>query len=104
MTKTTKAIKFSTYQVNICTDMGYIFMMTKNKSVKQININKNVLNDYQIYWKRSQHIHGLKTIISFSLSLILVRCTKTGYDVTCSKNGVTCKHKTNTISSQIGPS
>jgi hypothetical protein len=26
-----------------------------------------------------------------SLSLILVRCTKIGYDVTCSKNGVTCK-------------
>ena len=28
-----------------------------------------------------------------SLSLILVRCTKTGYDVTCSKNGVTCKQR-----------
>jgi hypothetical protein len=26
-----------------------------------------------------------------SLSLILVRCTKIGYDVTRSKNGVTCK-------------
>jgi predicted fused transcriptional regulator/phosphomethylpyrimidine kinase len=52
MTKTTKNIKFSTYHVNICTDMGYMFMMTKKKqSVKQININKNVLNDYQIYWK-----------------------------------------------------
>ena len=59
MTKTTKTIKFSTYHVNICTDMphmGYMFMMTKTQSVKQININKNVLNDYQIYWKRSQHI------------------------------------------------
>jgi hypothetical protein len=43
-------------------------MMTKKKqSVKQININKNVLNDYQIYWKRSQHIHGLQTIISIVL-------------------------------------
>jgi hypothetical protein len=42
MTKTT----FSTYHVNICTDMGYMFMMTKKQSVKQININKNVLNDY----------------------------------------------------------
>ena len=31
-----------------------------NVTVKQININKNVLNDYQIYWKRSQHIHGSK--------------------------------------------
>jgi predicted fused transcriptional regulator/phosphomethylpyrimidine kinase len=51
MTKTTKNIKFSTYHVNICTDMGYMFMMTKKKqSVKQININKNALNDYQIYW------------------------------------------------------
>jgi hypothetical protein len=40
MTKTTKTIKFSTYHVNICTDMGYIFMMTKQKSVKQINIKK----------------------------------------------------------------
>ena len=68
MTKTTKAIKFSTYHVNICTDMGYMFMMTKNQSVKQININKNVLNDYQIYWKRSQHIHGLKTVISIVLA------------------------------------
>ena len=56
MTKTTKTITFSTYHVNICTDMGYMFMMTKNQSVKQININKNVLNDYQIYWKQSQHI------------------------------------------------
>jgi hypothetical protein len=43
--------------------MGYMFMMTKNQSVKQININ-NILNDFPIYWKRSQHIHGLKTIIS----------------------------------------
>ena len=68
MTKTTKAIKFSTYHVNICTDMEYMFMMTKNQSVKQININKNVLNDYQIYWKRSQHIHGLKTVISIVLA------------------------------------
>jgi predicted fused transcriptional regulator/phosphomethylpyrimidine kinase len=68
MTKTTKNIKFSTYHVNICTDMGYMFMMTKKKqSVKQININKNVLNDYQIYWKRSQYIHGLQTIISIVL-------------------------------------
>jgi hypothetical protein len=55
MTKTTKTIKFSTYHVNICTDMGYMFMMTKTQSAKQININKNVLNDYLIYWKRSQH-------------------------------------------------
>ena len=74
-------------------------MMTKNQSVKQININ-NILNDFPIYWKRSQHIHGLKTIISI-VSLILVRCMKIGYDVTCFKknitdtvafkNGVTCK-------------
>jgi hypothetical protein len=42
-------------------------MMTKKQSVKQININKNVLNEYQIYWKQSQHIHGLKTIISIVL-------------------------------------
>ena len=55
MTKPAKTIKFSTYHVNICTDMGYMFMMAKKKqSVKQININKNVLNDYQIDWKRSQ--------------------------------------------------
>jgi hypothetical protein len=53
MTKTTKTNKFSTYHVNICTDMGYMFMMTKTQSVKQININKNVLNDYLLYWKRS---------------------------------------------------
>ena len=33
----TKTIKFATYHVNICTDMGYMFMMTKTKSVKQIN-------------------------------------------------------------------
>ena len=52
-TKTTKTITFSTYHVNICTDMGYMFMMTKTQSVKQININKNVLNDYLLYWKRS---------------------------------------------------
>ena len=51
MTKTTKTIKFSAYHVNICTDIGCMFMMTKKQSVKQININKNVLNDYQIYWK-----------------------------------------------------
>ena len=29
MTKTTKTITFSTYHANICTDMGYMFMMTK---------------------------------------------------------------------------
>ena len=29
ITKTTKTIKFSTYHVNICSDMGYMFMMTK---------------------------------------------------------------------------
>jgi hypothetical protein len=43
-------------------------MMTKTQSVKQINVNKNVLNDYQIYWKRFQHIHGLKTIVSIVLA------------------------------------
>ena len=31
-------------------------------------MNKNILNDYQIYSKRSQHIHGLKTIISIVLA------------------------------------
>jgi hypothetical protein len=31
MTKTSKIITFSTYHVNICTDMGYISMMTKQK-------------------------------------------------------------------------
>jgi uncharacterized pyridoxamine 5'-phosphate oxidase family protein len=41
MTKTKKNIKFSTY-VNICTDMGYMFMMTKTQSAKQINIKKYV--------------------------------------------------------------
>ena len=45
-----------------------MFMMTKNQSVKQININKNVLNDYQIYWKQSQHIPGLKSIIAIVLT------------------------------------
>ena len=68
MTKTTKTTKFSTYHVNICTDMGYMFMMTKKQSVKQININKNALNDYQIHWKQSQHIHGLKSIIAIVLT------------------------------------
>jgi hypothetical protein len=29
MIKTTKTITFSTYHVNICIDMGYMFMMTK---------------------------------------------------------------------------
>ena len=43
-------------------------MMTKNQSVKQINIKKYDLNDYLIYWKRSQHKHGLKTIISIVLA------------------------------------
>jgi hypothetical protein len=72
MTKITKTITFSTYHVNICTDMGYMFMMTKNQSVKQININKNVLNHYQIYWKRSQHIHSLKTsMISVLINLTI---------------------------------
>jgi hypothetical protein len=37
----TKTIKFATYHVIICTDMGYMFMMTKKKQpVKQINIKK----------------------------------------------------------------
>jgi DUF2075 family protein len=44
MTKTTKTIKFSAYHVNICTDIGCMFMMTKKQSVKQININKNVFS------------------------------------------------------------
>ena len=67
MTITTKPITFVTYHVNICTDTGYMFMMTIIQSVKQINIKKYDLNYYLIYWKRSQHIHGLKTIISIVL-------------------------------------
>jgi len=30
----TKTIKFATYHVNICTDMGYMFMMTKKTICK----------------------------------------------------------------------
>jgi hypothetical protein len=59
--------------VKICTDMGYMFMMTKNQSVKQININKNVLNDYQIYWKQSLICFGLILILFvFKLCFVCV--------------------------------
>ena len=68
MTKTTQPIKFATYHANICTDIGYMFIMTINQSVKQINIMKYFLHDYLIYWKRSQHILVLKPIISIVLA------------------------------------
>ena len=67
-----------------------MFLMTINQSVKQISTTIICFNWFPDLLKRSQHIHGLKTIISIVLAYF-GRCTKIRYDLTSSKNGVTCK-------------
>jgi hypothetical protein len=71
MTKTTKTITFSTYHANICTDMGYMFMMTKNQSVKQININKNVFTHNNVHVNNHFRIAFYQTKFTFLLSRYL---------------------------------
>ena len=65
--KTTKTIKYATC-VNICTNLGYCLIMTINQSEKQINTKNILFNWFPDLLKRSQHVHGLKTIISVALA------------------------------------